>query len=652
MIGKTDKQPVSHYQPSREVQELTAYVKKDYDQGVRIINKPYIELNDRSVIQDENRGQLMFNAYVDVSVEDPSEEWKWRGTRSMARNKGIAMHAQLTANYLLPLFIAQNDDDEVDRGFSEIMQDIVEWMAQPTNSTYQQSFLQMVFGMETNPVTFMGAEYCEVMQTIKTKTESGDYSTEDILDEVLSGFNAPVYSSSQVLINNAYERSMQKQKCIIERRYTTYEELEAKYGEHENWEYVQAGIKSVYSEEEGLFYDVKDDDDYKDLVAEEIYKSRREDTEIPFINGIYMGESNTEANAIRHRDARNAPKYNKVPFGFSRIGEHFFYYKSMMNQMGWDNMLYDAMSEITMNRALLETEMPIAISGGDKIDSEVIFPNSVVSFEDPATRISPLIPQSNTPLAFNALRETEKALEDDSVSSTMSGQLPEASQKAYSVAQARADAKKLIGGTMKVMADSMIQYGDLMKDIVLNHITVPQVDMLTGDTTKLKYRSFFLENKQSGGKMGERSIKFDESLIGNEMTEIQKMEYQMKLLEESGYPDKKKSMAVVNPHLFAKFKYLTKIDLEAMFTKSSEYMQPILMALDAQMANNPFSNREELTKEIYYTVFQSEGDRFMKKPEEVQPEGEGAKGMAASAGAQAQNRMQNQQVNTAAKVIT
>lgn len=650
MLGDWKKDKfISGYQPNNEIIKLTAYVKKDYNQGVEIINKPYVELNDRSVIADENNGQAMFNAYVDISIDNPDEDWKWRGTGSNARNKALAMHANLTSGFLIPQFLAQNEDDEVDRGFSEIMQDLVEWMAQPTNSDYQQSFLQVVFGMLYNPVTFMGAEYYEVMQTIKKKSDSGDYSKEEIMDEVLSGFKAPVFSSSEILINNAYERNIQKQKCIIERKYTTYEEMEAKYGDHENWPYVQKGIKSIYSEEEGLFYDVKEDDDHSDLVAEEIVKYRREDLEVPFVNGIFMGDVDAveTGNRIKHRDQNDAPKYNKIPFGYSRIGEHFFYYKSMMNVLQWDNMRYDAMDEIIMNRALLETEMPLAVSGGDKVDSEVIFPNSIVSFEDPNTKVQPLIPNSNTPLAFNELRTSKESIEEASVSSTLSGQLPEASQKAYNVAQARADAKKLIGGVGKLLAQSMIQYGDLMKDIVLNNLTVADLKGVISPNQALHYKSFLLENKEAGGKMGDKIIRFDERLIGMDVTEEEKMAMQMELLEESGWPDKTKSISLVNPELFAKYKYLTKMDVAEMFNKNHEFMQAKLENLRAQLANDPYISMEELDRRLMYAHFQSDGENLMKKPEEAQAALPNMAGMAAANN----NRIQNQQVNTATNVV-
>ena len=613
MIGeKVFNTPISNYQPSNKVRDFTIQVKKDYAEGVRILERSWVELNNRNIIEDTNRGQEMFNAYVDTSVEDPNEAWKWRGTRSLARNKGIAMHAQLTANYLLPLFIAQNEDDEIDRDFSEVMRDIIEWMAQPTNSDYQPSFLQIAFGMMYNPVTYLGAEYCEVYQKIKEKSKDGKLTTKEVLDEVLSGFKAPIWSVSQVLITNAHERNIQKQRAIIQRRYTEYEELEVKYEKHPNWEYVQKGVRSIYNEDDGLFYDIKDDE-HPNLIAEEIYKNRREDTEVPFINGIYVGDENVENNPIKHRDNRDCPKYNIIPFGYMRIGEHFFYYKSMMNALGWDNMAYDAMSEIVYNRAILENEMPIAVSGSDKIDSSVIFPNAVVAFDDKDTKITPLLPSSNTIAGFNALREVEKSMSEGSVNETLSGQLPDASQKAFNVAQAQANAKKLIGAVGKSLAESVIQFGDLMKDIALNHITVPQIEELTGGKMKMKYKTFLLENKKSGGKMADRVIRFDESLIGLELTKEQKMERNLKLLEESGYPRVTKSIRLVNPSMFAKFKYLCKVDINEMFTKGNEYWQPILMALKQQLAQDPFVNQEALTRKILYSYFNSEGEELMKE---------------------------------------
>jgi hypothetical protein len=621
MIGEIYKDtPKSSYYPSQEVRDFTAEVKKEYARGIDILTKSWPELNDRSVIEDQNRGQMMFNAYVDTEVVDPREKWKWRGTRSKARNKGIAMHANLTANYLLPLFLAQNEDDEIDLDMSEIMRNIIEWMAQPTVSNYQSSFLQMVFAMETNPVTYLGAEFIEVYQKIKVKEKSGKYTIKEILDEVLSGFKCPIWSASQVLISNPYERNIQKQKCIIKRRWVEKSELEALYGKHDDWDSVQNGIKAIYDEDTDCFYSVKDDD-HPDLVVEEIVEYRRKDIEVPFVGGIYMGKGSPKDNPIKHRDNNNAPKYNIVPFGFHRIGEHFFFYKSMMNALAWDEMLYDAMSEIVMNRAILEVEMPIAVSGTNAdINSGIVFPNSVVTFESSEAKVQSLLPSSNIMAGLNALRETDDSITEGSVNETISGQLPDASQKAYSVAQAQANAKKMIGAVGKSLAESVVQYGDLMKDIALNHFTVPEVQELQGGKMKLKYKKFFLSGKGDSNKMTDKLIKFDESLIGKEMSDEAKKMEELKMLEESGWPGTKKSISRVNPALFTKLKYFCKVDIAEMFSKGQEYWQPVLQGLYTMLRQDPLANSEWLLRKLLYYHFQSEGEEGINKQPQMQPQ--------------------------------
>lgn len=604
----------SGYKPPNDVVEITKLAKRDYGYGHAILTRPWMELNDRSIIDDENRGQLMFNAFVDTSVEDPSEAWKYRGTRSSARNKGMAMHANLTSNFLLPLFIAQNDDDEIDQDFSEIMRDLIEWMAAPTNSNYQQSFLQVVFGMMTNPVTYMGAEFNEIYQTIKERKQEGGHVTKQIIDEVLSGYSAPIYSSSQVLITNAYERDIQKQRSLIKRRFVDKSELEAKYGDHPNWEYVKAGWKTVYNSNDGLFYDIKDIQ--HPLLVEEVTRlDRRGDSEICFLGGIYMGDEDVNANPIYHRDNRGAPKYNVTPFGYSRIGEHFFYYKSMMNIVGWDNQLIDAMNELVMNRSILDVDMPLAISGSDKIDSDIVFPKAVVAFEDEKTKITPLLPPSNLGAGFAAIASASSTMDNETLNSVSSGQMPGGNTKgmAYVMATVQASAQKIIGEVGKQLAMSVAEYGDLMKDIAINHITRPEVEQLTSGVLRLKYKSFTLENKSVGGSTMNKKIQFDSSLIGTEMSDEEKTAEALKMLEESGWPDMKQGVVRANPEMFAKFKYLASSDVEEIFAKNNHYWQPLLSNLYTMLAQDPMVDHEWLLHRLGRSYFNAEGEHLVKK---------------------------------------
>ena len=170
MIGSIyNDTKVSAFNPSNEVKELTGYAQKDYQIGNEILKRPWVELGDLSVVDRMNRDQRTFNAFVDESRDNPADAWKWRGTRSKARNKAIAMHAQLTAGYIFPSFMAQNENDEEDRDFSDLMDSSVEWLGQ--NSNYKSSYLMTTMGMLVNPVTYLGAEWLDVVQTVKGKTE-------------------------------------------------------------------------------------------------------------------------------------------------------------------------------------------------------------------------------------------------------------------------------------------------------------------------------------------------------------------------------------------------------------------------------------------------------------------------------------------------
>ena len=531
----------------------------------------------------------------------------------MARDKGIAMHANLTAGYMLPSFQAQNDDDEIDRGVSEFMTDLAEWMAQDENSNYKENFLSLVFAMETDPVVYLGAEYQKVMQEIKIKGESGKHTKKEILDEVLSGFKAPIYTADQVLISNAFERNLQKHRFVITRNWIEYKEAEAKYGKHENWNYVGAGKPVVYSEDDGLFYEIKDDE-HPFLVEEVTYKNRREDCEVCFLGGIYMGDKNVENNPIKHRDNFDAPRYNLQQFGFYPIGSHFFFYKSMMNAMRWDNALYDASTEIIANRAILDAEMPIAVSGSDKIDGDIIYPNAVVAFQDKDTKVSPLMPPSNLNPLIASLNMTAESMSDASVNETISGSLPPASQKAFTVAQAQANSKKIIGGVAKGLAASVARYGLLMGDIAIHNFSIPQVDEIVGENTRLKYKKFMLQNKEVGGQRMPKKLMFSEELIGAEMTEE---EMKMKNLELYGESEKTgTALVMANPEMFAKMKYYARADFKEVFQQSDETMQALLMALEAQFRMNPYVNQESLVRETFYSFFHSKADKFIQKPQQ------------------------------------
>jgi len=65
-----------------------------------------------------------------------------------------------------------------------------------------------------------------------------------------------------------------------------------------------------------------------------------------------------------------------------------------------------------------------------------------------------------------------------------------------------------------------------------------------------------------------------------------------------------------------------------MFSKNQEYWQPVLLNLKTALAQDPYTNQEALTQELFDAYFQSKGDKFVKKPEEIAPVAGGSQPMS------------------------
>ena len=631
MIGDIIKgtTEISLYQPPQDVLDFSNMVLENYQQGWANLTKPWEELNGYSIIDRMNKDQRTFNAWVDESTESAEEAWKYRGTRSLAATKAMAMHAHMTSRYAIANVSAQNEEQESDRMAGNIMKDITEWMT--VNSNYRESILLATMGILVNPLTWLEGEFHEINQIVRDS--KGKETT--MLDEVFSGFQVDVLSSTQVLVGNMYEKNVQRQPFIIKRRWLDYATAYAKYHEHENWNYVQTGYKSVYSEKEGIFYDIKDDE-HPSLVSEEIILIRVEDTEVPYVGGIYMGNDNVKANPIRHRDNRNAPKYNVVPFGYHKINEHFLPFKSLMNITGWDNHLLDSLWRIGMDHAILATLMPTAVSGVEKFDTQIIFPGSVTAFQNPDARVTPLLPNANQNPIFNAISKVEDSLQEKSLSETLSGDLPAASQKAFTVGKAEQHSQTLLKGALSNFAISLTQFFPIMVDIAIQHLTVAEVDEITEAT---RYRRFILEDQVVSGKKVSKNIIFDESMQGRSMTKQEEDQKSLELLKETGFPENDTHLYLVNPHLFSKLKYLVRYDPDLMNEKNEGFERAMATNLYTMLRADPLIEPTKLVRKLLNTFYRGESDDLMAKTQINQIMNQkGIKPKQSQMGAQAEQR--------------
>jgi hypothetical protein len=120
-------------------------------------------------------------------------------------------------------------------------------------------------------------------------------------------------------------------------------------------------------------------------------------------------------------------------------------------------------------------------------------------------------------------------------------------------------------------------------------------------------------------------MKFDDSLLGLEMTDEEKDMENLKMAEDIGYPDNKNHIYRYNPQIASRMKYLARIEPETMFPKNKEYQQAIMSQIQAQYAQNPFVSLEALTRKSLYAYFGGETEDLMKK-EQPMPGVPGASG--------------------------
>ena len=654
MIGTIHKGATkSAYQPPQSVVAFTKKAREDYQIGWDILHSSREELNNNSVITEMNRNQKLFNSFVEDLSANPDESWRWVGTRPITRNKIVSILGHITAQITVPNVFAQNDQDEEDKQAGNVMRDILTWMTQ--NSGYNKDFVLAVLGALVNPVTLMGAEFNHVLQSIKERMENGELTISETRDEILSGFQTHVYSADQILITNAHEQNIQKQRVIIKRVFVDYSTAEALFGHHENFGFVSPGRKVLFNEDDGLFYDIKEDTN-TNLVEIATYYNRRADVEVPFVTGIYMGDNvlrqqvdedgepmidgdgalvvdelNPEdLNPIKHRDNRNAPKYPFAPIGYERINEHFFYFKSAVAKLAPEQNLVDAMYRMVMDGTFLSVMPPVAIRGDSEIETDVWFPGAAHHVSQD-TQVEPLTAGNDLNAGYRGLQEIERSMEQSSQSDIRQGISQQGTQTAFEIARLEQNARIQLGNFGKELGIFVAQIGQLMVDIALQHLTVAESEEILGGQVRLKYRPFLVADQDFGGKRITKYIRFMDELIGRRLTEKELKQRQIRLLKESGGKIKNGKVEVekmiyeVNPVLFSRMKYLVRVEPDSMLPKNEAFDKALKLEVYDRVLISPHLLQDPeamtaITRDFLFGALQEtrgEEDKYLPKVQNI-----------------------------------
>ena len=620
MIGliETDKKgnpitPASSYSPPQEIADLTARIQKDYQIGYNNLHRPYEEFSHRTVIEEMNAGQKIFNSYIPPRSEDPDESWRAQTVRPLARNKMISIAAHVTANLIYPSLFAQNEKDEEDAMAAQVMGDILEWVQE--RADYDRVFLFAVISMLSNPAAIADVSYVKAVIKARKLAEEGA-KLEEVLDELNSGIKIGLVPVDEFYIANVREFYIQKQRFVIRRRYIDYDEAKSLYSHHPNWEYVTPGVKAVYSADDGSFYDIKDDDN-PSLVEEVTYFNRREDMEIPFINGIYFGKDEIEENYMKHRrtillpdgEVATIPVYKFAKSGYEPIDEmRFFYYKSAASKLGPDQDLIDTLYNMVIDGTFLSVMPPVNVFGSEEQSASVVYPGAVNYFSQEAkTEVMDI--GRNINAGMNTINMVEHSISQSSQDDTRMGISASGSQTAFEISRMEQNAAVQLGLFGKMIGFFVRDLSELLIDDIILHLTVAQTNELLGGEIRMKYNTFLIKEKSEGGKKAKKKIEFTDEIMGD--VDVKKKQLQLLKRETDDT-----RILLVNPYQFARMRYLVSVQADAVIGKSKYTSKILNLEAYDRMIQSPFVDQQSVTKDFLVETFaEGETEKYMAKQE-------------------------------------
>jgi len=602
--------PKSDFQPDEETKQRILQVQNDFSKGQALMNKPFREFNDRSVVEYKNDNARAFNNYIPPRSDDPDESWRAQTIRPITRNKIISIVAHITATILYPNVFAQNPDDVEDKAAAEIMRDLIKHTID--NSEYAQKFVDSMVAATMSPAAIVKTEFAHVVREVKQKLDNGEITTRQVVDELFSGFQMALFPIDELYIANIFESNIQKQGFLIENRNIPFSTARSMFHDKANFrEYVTPGRKIFYVAEEDTFFESTDDDNQADQVNVVVYHNRSEDLMLTYVNNIPMDESPDNPNP---RDDKMYP-FGKT--GYEPINEgRFFYYKSAVEKMAPDQDMVDVLYNMILDGTFLNMMPPMALFGSEDIDSGVMVPGAVVTLRQDS-KMAPITQGSDLRSGMNTLNTVERSLVESSNDPFQSGILPQGGERtALEISKADSNAQKILGLFGKQVRFFVEDIGDLMIGDILQHLTVADISNLTSVTDKLRFKSFILPNEIVEGKNVTKQIKFDPDRFDGKTDPL---EMSFDVLEEEGGMDSDTRLIVANPDMIRQMKYRIVVSADDLFPKSQAVEKALNLEAYDRLIQNPLANQEAVYRDFLIENYKpGESDKYIKKPQPQQ----------------------------------
>jgi hypothetical protein len=582
--GKVTNKP-SPYNPSKEVKERMQLIMADFQIGNIVMNKPYEEFGNKTLVAFQNSLQKRFNNNIPLTSNDSNQNWRANTIRPLTRNKVISIVAHLTGSVLYPNIIAQNENSIEDKEMGIVMRDCIEWACE--QSKYEDMFVGACLDMCINPAIIIYQDYFEIKRKIKEIIKKGEWKEKEIIDEVWSGFYNQIVPCDELYISNFYENDIQKQDFLIRVKNIPYYTAKAKYGDNPNFKYVEPGIKVFLNVNDGNYYQESDDELEGRLVQEVTYYNRMADLEIRLINGIMMD--------VPDRPMQRKDK--KYPFsksGYELFNSRAFYYMPLVAKLLPEQDVIDTLYNMIIDGTFLKLMPPLAIYGKDKIDSSIMMPGRSITFAQ-STKVEAINAGSDLNAGLVLLQKVESSVAESSQDPLQSGQQMAGDRTKYEVIRLEQNARTILGLTGKMIARLVRDFGQLLTSSIVQYLPVADIREIIGDDIQLKFPSIFISNRNVKGKVKNRKIEFT-----TEMPQTEEEEYNasfdiLKQEDKTGM-----SILKVNPDSFRKMKYLVKIEPE--FNDNTTKFYKKLQIYD-RLIQNPLVNQEASLRDFLLNAY-------------------------------------------------
>lgn len=554
------KLSASTYPALAEVIELFVRCQNDYQRAYNLQHRPFDEFDGLSLVQRTERDQQTFGAFVGAEYVPKHKAWRWRGRKNTARNKLIGLLAQMISGILFPMVNAQNQEDEEDKTTAQVMRIMVEEHLRKAG--YETKFMYMALSALVNPAALVEVDYLIAYQRIKERI-NGKMQITEAIDTLLTGLNLNIIPIDQLLIGDFFIGDMQRQPFIVRVDRITWDQARKIYGEHEDFQYVEAGKSRVVltGNEGATLYDIEWTEADGNAVQVLTFYYRDEDLEVTFVGGVFMGnkEDLYNNNIFKHRrlsligdEWKTIPIYPFAKTGFEPLDPtgRFFYYKSGAFKEYWDDASINKSYQLLQDGMYLDVIKPIFGTGIQKVDGQVVAPGAYITTPNKDATLSPWSMGSNLPMAMEVLQANKGDVSDSTLSPLMQGQMG-GKQTAYEVNAALTNAKVMLGLFSFMLADLVRQVGELTVDCIVAHTTQGELDATLPEALAMKYKTILIKTKDKGREITNKIV-FTDAVMNKKYTEAQQREKNWQLWEKAGGQKTDQRIFEVNPYRFAR----------------------------------------------------------------------------------------------------